>query len=185
MKNSLRRLWRWVKWPLLVLAVAYVGLLIYRVPAVWEKEHNPELVAKIHATRLSLADVEGSNLPPVPDQAENDATLVGVDKNNNGIRDDVELAIFKKYPADKKTRAAALQYALELQMEFTKVINSATLVAVLQEESRGFACIYGNEKFVEQFVLNTTRRKQYREDILNKYLTSYILSNEKDCDITV
>ena len=52
----------------------------------------------------------GTNLPPQPYEPENDATVAGLDKNNNGIRDDVELAIFAKYPKSAKIRAAELQY---------------------------------------------------------------------------
>ena len=160
-------------------------MVIYRIPVALDKQKTPGIVAQIHATRLTLADVEGKSLPPVPDQAENDATVVGIDKNNNGIRDDVELAIFKKYPTDKKTRAAALQYALELQMEFTQVINSPTLVAVIQEEGRGGICVLDNKKTneIKDLTFNTQIRKDTREDLFRKYMTSYSLPNENFCDI--
>ena len=58
----------------------------------------------------------GKNLPSDPG-ALADATVQGVDANQNGIRDDVELAVFKEYPNSAKTRAVLLQYALALQME--------------------------------------------------------------------
>ena len=45
----------------------------------------------------------GKNLPAQPDQKLNDSTIAGIDENKNGIRDDVELAIFKKYPDNAKT----------------------------------------------------------------------------------
>jgi hypothetical protein len=41
--------------------------------------------------------VNGHVLPPEPDPVENDATLGGVDSNNNGVRDDVERKIYEKY----------------------------------------------------------------------------------------
>ena len=56
-----------------------------------------EQVAKIHNTKLTMDDVTGKNLPPDPG-AEADKTIAGIDANKNGIRDDVELAIFKEYP---------------------------------------------------------------------------------------
>ncbi|MDO8451794.1 MAG: hypothetical protein Q7S76_02900 [bacterium] len=97
---------------------AFMALVVYRgVFVLIPKERTDEQVAKIHATKLALDDVMGENLPPVPSNP--DATIAGVDANQNGIRDDVELAIFKEYPDSAKTRAVLLQYALVLQMQMT------------------------------------------------------------------
>ena len=41
--------------------------------------------------------VDGHLLPPEPDPKINNATLLGVDVNHNGVRDDVERWIYKKY----------------------------------------------------------------------------------------
>ena len=41
--------------------------------------------------------VNGHTLPPEPDPKVNNATLLGVDVNNNGVRDDVERWIYNKY----------------------------------------------------------------------------------------
>ncbi|MGB5965504.1 MAG: Ig-like domain-containing protein, partial [Sulfurimonadaceae bacterium] len=41
--------------------------------------------------------INGHQLPPEPDQAVNDSTLLGIDANNNGVRDDVERWIYKTY----------------------------------------------------------------------------------------
>src|SRR3972149_3364926 len=141
MKDSLRAVWRWVRWPLYILVAGYVLLVIYDVQRVFDIDKTNEAVAAIHAQKITLADVTGQNLPPVPDQAENDATIAGIDKNNNGIRDDVELAIFKKYPTSAKIRAAELQYAMALQLMLTKVTNTETWIAAAQEVGRGNLCI--------------------------------------------
>ena len=42
-------------------------------------------------------EVDGYRLPPEPDPKINNATLLGVDSNNNGVRDDVERWIYKTY----------------------------------------------------------------------------------------
>jgi len=42
-------------------------------------------------------EVNGHRLPPEPDPAVNNATLLGVDSNHNGVRDDVERWIYEKY----------------------------------------------------------------------------------------
>lgn len=163
MKIFLKKLWRWVRWPLLVLAVAYVALVIYRIPWAFEQDKTAQATAFIQAQHITMADVMGTNLPPVPYEPENDATVAGVDKNNNGIRDDVELAIFKKYPNSAKIRAAELQYALTEQMFLTQVFNTETWKAVAEEDSRAFECateILSNAqiKEVENWVYDTTER---------------------------
>ncbi len=42
-------------------------------------------------------EVNGHRLPPEPDPKINNATLLGVDVNHNGVRDDVERWIYEKY----------------------------------------------------------------------------------------
>jgi len=41
--------------------------------------------------------VNGHVLPPEPDKALNDSTLLGIDTNDNGVRDDVERWIYEEY----------------------------------------------------------------------------------------
>ena len=185
MKFLFVHIWRWVKWPVIVLAVSaavFVALLVWRIFVLADNDKTKEDVARIHATKLEWSDINGE-LPPEPDQKENNATLAGVDSNQNGIRDDVERAIYFKYKDNQRITIAALQYAKELQMEFTEVYNSETLIAVIQEEGRGFGCVYGNEKVVKDLVFNTEVRKQFREEIRRKYMVSYTLLNGEDCDI--
>ncbi len=184
MREYLSQAWHIVRWPLFVIGVAFVALVAWRYTLLVEQDKTDAAVAAIHANRLTREDVFG-DLPPEPNKAENDATLAGVDVNANGIRDDVERAIYFKYQASAKEAAPAFQYAKALQMEFTDVYNSATLVAVIQEESRGFACVYGREKEVEDLVFNTESRKQYREQIREKYMVSYGLPTEEDCDLSL
>ncbi len=185
MKEFLRAVWRWARWPVYVvgvLALMFVALVIWRIFVLADNDKTKEDVARIHATKLVWSDINGT-LPPEPDPTENNATLAGVDSNQNGIRDDVERAIYLKYKDNKRVAIAALQYAKELQMEFTEVYNSETLVAVLQAESRGYSCVYGNERVVEKLVFNTGKRKQYQEDMLQKYMTSWGIPNVEACDI--
>ena len=133
-----KQVWHFVRWPLLVLALAYAALVIYRIPAVGEAQRTKVAVAAIQAQKITMADVLGTNLPPVPYEPENDATVAGIDKNNNGIRDDVERAIFAKYPNDAKIRAAELQYALDQQILVTEVFNSQTWIAAAEQNSNEF-----------------------------------------------
>ena len=197
------------KIPLIVfgtLAVFYFVLVIIRMFHFYNLDKTNERVAKIRNTKLTMDDVIGKNLPPDPG-AEADKTIQGIDTNKNGIRDDVELAIFKTYPDSAKTRAALLQYALALQMEAVQtVVNKETVTEVVREQSRADACVadtlvprknpessreYSDiEKidayinFVKKIQLNTEARKKARTDFVEK-IGSYSESENKVCDIDI
>jgi len=67
------------------------------------KDTNVTLQAKVGNTlsnKVHLAiywEVNGYKLPPEPDPKVNNATLLGVDVNHNGVRDDVERWIYERY----------------------------------------------------------------------------------------
>lgn len=185
-ENFFKKSWRFLRLPLGIILVLYIGLVFYRVPAMFDKEKTAKTVEQIRAQKITLADVMGDALPPVPNMQENNATVAGVDANNNGIRDDVELAIFKLYPHSARIRAAELQYAMALQNELSTVFNSETLVAAIQQEGRAYLCIGDNDfriKEVENLVFDTDRRVQYRDEILRKHMTSFSLPNQTACDL--
>ena len=134
--------WIFLRIPLGIILVLFATLVAYRMPVVIEKEKTDETVDRIHAQKLTIENVNGEHLPPPPDPAQVDATTEGVDANVNGIRDDVELAIFEKYPNDIKIRPAELQYAIALQMYLTEVFirNMGSCGSPIRQ---GYGCIYG------------------------------------------
>ncbi|SFV66585.1 hypothetical protein MNB_SV-10-840 [hydrothermal vent metagenome] len=71
--------------------------------------------------------INGFKLPPEPDEDKNNATLLGIDFNHNGIRDDVERWIIIHYANDlkypKTKTAIALQYAWASQ----KILENPTM----------------------------------------------------------
>lgn len=186
---------------------AFVLLVIARIPFYIQNQKTDEQVAKIHATKLTMDDVMGVNLPPDPG-AEADKTVAGIDANANGIRDDVELAIFKEYPNSAKTRAVLLQYALALQMEVTQpIVNTGTVDAVADYGERSGMCvadtlvprkisefsrsdmdvekIYSYLNFVENKQLNTESRKKTQHDFYQGNLKGYDRSDMPACDLDV
>ncbi len=170
-----------------VLFVGFASLGFYRK---YEKNKTAEAIERINSRTITMADVMGENLPPKPDQMLNDSTIAGFDVNNNGIRDDVELAIFEKYPNSAKIRAGMLQYAQVLQLQLIEVFNSKTLIKTIQERSLAYGCLGDvnykdlktNEKLIEELVLNTDLRIRARENTY-EYMTTYSLTNEENCDI--
>ena len=193
-----------LKWIGIMLGGAFVVVVIFRAFHFYNLDKTNAVVEKIHNTKLKLSDVMGENLPPDPGERADD-TVEGIDANQNGIRDDVELAIFKEYPNSAKTRAVLLQYALALQMQFTQsIVNTQTVTEALREDSRAHDCvadilvprknpessrtsadvdkIYKFIDFVENLQINTSGREKFR-DSFYKNLGSYSESENEVCDI--
>ena len=199
------RIFRIFMWVFLFLVAFYVALVIYRVFYLFDLEKTNEQVDKIHSTKLTMDDVMGKNLPPDPG-AEADKTVEGIDANKNGIRDDVELAVFKEYPNSAKTRAVLLQYALALQMMITQpILNEEIATSVMREKSRAYICIgealvrddedlevmdkYFRDgdilrSFVEIKQLNNPDRIKNNKDFYEK-VRSYEESDNEVCDVNI
>jgi len=63
--------------------------------------------------------INGFVLPPEPDPVVNNSTLLGIDVNNNGVRDDVERWIYNRFQNFENAdidRAIAMQYAKAIQI---------------------------------------------------------------------
>lgn len=152
------KIFRIYTWAFLVIVGAFIILIIIRFFNYFEVEKINNQVAKIHSTKISISDVNGDNLPTEPGVLA-DKTIIGIDSNNNGIRDDVEIAIFKEYPNSEKTRAVLLQYALDLQMMVNQPFMDTTIATeVAREQSRGFICVG-----------KALTRDDNNQDIMNKY----------------
>src|SRR3989338_4766908 len=187
----MKHAWRYARWPIGVLLIAYAILVVWRIPAVGEKERTAETIQFIQSRELTLADARGDNLPPAPDPVLADATIEGIDANNNYIRDDVELAIFEKYPNDLKLRAAMLQYAMTLQLYLTNVFNEETWKAATQWSDRAYSCIsdhsvnlsetHSRQRIVENLEFDSESRRQAYKAV-EEYATSYAPSDMRGCD---
>ncbi|SFV56659.1 hypothetical protein MNB_SM-4-74 [hydrothermal vent metagenome] len=80
-----------------------------------KKEINIILQAKLNTVTSNAVALEiyqninGHKLPPIPNKTLNDSTLLGIDLNNNGVRDDVERKIYLTY--DKKINQKLMMQA--------------------------------------------------------------------------
>ncbi|MBI2618346.1 hypothetical protein HYW58_02760 [Candidatus Kaiserbacteria bacterium] len=196
------KIWIIGRWILLILAVLFVGLVIYRIPFIAEQERTEEAITRIEAQVLTKEDVTGERLPPQPDQALVNATVEGIDANKNGIRDDVELAIFERYSGDIniKIRAAMLQYAIAQQVYLTDVSNSEIWIAAVKHRGRGIGCLvevafeeYTDIKdqigktdewimFVSDLIFNSDRRLEKKNEI-DQFDTAYADGGTETCDV--
>ncbi|PIR46656.1 MAG: hypothetical protein COV07_03240 [Candidatus Vogelbacteria bacterium CG10_big_fil_rev_8_21_14_0_10_45_14] len=214
--NSLiRSVWLGARRHLLIAFLVFVAFGLLRLPVLDQRDKTPEQIEKIRETKLTMDDVLGTNLPKHPNtilredgntnpteadiRAYYDSTIAGKDENANGIRDDVELAIFESYPDSAKTRAALLQYALALQMEMTQpFVNTEVVIAVAQVGDKALNCIWSivsreiREVFIsqteeyEEFVnlnqINTEARQNAQTKFYKGNLESYSSPNES-CDL--
>ena len=78
----------------------------------WMAEAKP----KGTATNLPV----GYTLPTMPDETINSATLIGIDSNKNGVRDDVEIFIYTNYSKPEEQKAQ-MQMAKNIQERFYNV----------------------------------------------------------------
>lgn len=112
--------------------------------------------------------INGHTLPLEPDPKINNATLLGIDSNNNGVRDDVERWIYKTYK-DKHpihidiAMQAGRAYKLVLDTpERAKEIHNIVSAPVYCEGYfRVFADRFGDTKYIQQKILGTQFDKIY------------------------
>jgi len=83
--------------------------------------------------------VNGHVLPPEPDPTVNNATLLGIDSNNNGVRDDVERKVYSTY-SKAIQRAVMMQAFREKQKMLTDpdILNNAKIWA--ESTWKAFSC---------------------------------------------
>ena len=115
-------------------------------------------------------EVNGHRLPPEPDPKVNNATLLGIDSNHNGVRDDVERWIYEKYPV-RLHRALLISKAKFFQMVLIIPLSDAKKLA--EENTKNINCeLYlgdiddaiesddwlENEEVLKNMIFNTKER---------------------------
>jgi hypothetical protein len=139
-ETSMRaKIWKAAKWSAGIFLLINAVMILGRVGWMLKGEQTAKKVAAIHSIRLTLADVDGSKLPPAPDPILNDATVEGIDVNNNYVRDDIERYIFETYQ-DQKERAVWMQWARAEQLVMTHAESKETLKAIMEEGDRANQC---------------------------------------------
>ncbi len=139
--------------------------------------------------------INGYKLPPQPDPKINNSTLLGIDSNNNGVRDDVERYIYKTYTEPLEIgifmqSARAYQKQIEnpsLAHETVKYSDDALSCSfylldteqIINDEYQ----YYKNEKKLEKILLNTIERhiayQKYNSQFNGQVLSIPKASKEK------
>lgn len=135
------------------------------------KESNANSIIKSRS-------VNGIELPNDPGELTN-RTIVGVDSNSNGVRDDVEIYIAEKYGVDKDKFNAIMEFSRKKQAmlvvsledeEAAKKINiwGDSSICLSKKISVSFnEANYINEGLIDQ-VFNNWERQAYYQDIMIK-----------------
>ncbi|WP_345975313.1 hypothetical protein [Sulfurimonas sp. HSL3-7] len=114
--------------------------------------------------------IHGYTLPPAPDPAINNSTLLGIDSNNNGVRDDVEIWILKKY---KDKHPIYTEIAMQAGRAWQKVLENpskASETSKLLDAAQNCefyfqfdAKRFGDSILVDEFILD----RAYERIVLN------------------
>ncbi len=102
------------------IALKYIVMGLIAVVLAWivlTKEQNSNRTQHPRPSKPKI--INGYTLPPEPDPKINNATLLGVDSNNNGIRDDVERFIIKKY---KDHHKAVTEIGFQIARAYQKIL---------------------------------------------------------------
>ncbi len=89
----------------------------------------------------SSAVTDDSGLPPDPGEAGK-ATLVGIDSDDDGVRDDVQRYIALTYPDSEKTRAALTQYTVNVQGALINADDKEKSMQHAEGSERAGACLW-------------------------------------------
>jgi len=153
------------------------------------KDRSTTVKAKINtvtsdAISLNIYwEINGHTLPPEPDKTTNDATLLGVDVNNNNVRDDVERWIYETY---KDKHPIHIDIAMQAGRAWQKVLEDPTKAKEIHDYvsapvyCEGYYMVYagnfGDINYIkEKIITKNFDRKVYntkeREEAYLKYQT--------------
>jgi hypothetical protein len=118
--------------------------------------------------------IQGHQLPPEPDPVVNDSTLLGIDVNNNGVRDDVEIWILNKY---KDKHPIHIDIAMQAARAYKKVLLMPEKAKEIHDEvDKAVYCqLYYrlNAKYFNEPLL-------LKDNVVNEFFRSKIYFNTQE-----
>ena len=143
----------------------YGGVLQLRAGA---NQHN---LAKPLPITVVITAISDDGLPPDPGEAGKQ-TVLGIDSDNDGVRDDIQRYIYFTYPNEPNIRSALTQMARKSQGWFTPDLSEEAAYDISVESGTAAECLWyvggenANElrKSLKAEILNTlARSRQYLE----------------------
>ena len=101
------------------------------------KDVNTALQAKVGSILSNILNLElywevnGHRLPPEPDPTVNNSTLLGIDSNDNGVRDDVERWIYETY---KDKHPIHIDIAMQAGRAYKQVLETPERAKEIHDE---------------------------------------------------
>jgi len=125
--------------------------------------------------------INGYKLPLEPNKALNDSTLLGIDSNKNGVRDDVERYVIKTYKDEKIAIEIGFQLARAYNVVIEDPANAKETTKIIEDaqDCEGYFRVYA-KIFKEDFYLeNEVMSKQFKSMNLNteERIRSYLEYN--------
>lgn len=153
--------------------LALISLLMFWIkfqPSEYDIRMEEALMLK-KQSKLNVFD--GYEEPTMPDSYENDRTLLGVDKNKNKLRDDLEIWI-NRFGKSYNERMALRQAVanLEYKLVAAEENRKSTMIHASNVSYTDFECvrfIFGNkkvldvDKIIREMVINNRLRKNLME----------------------
>ena len=118
--------------------------------------------------------INGYTLPPEPDPVANNATLLGIDVNDNGVRDDVERWIYMTY---KDKHPIYIDIAMQAARGYKSVLEHPEKAKEIHGKVRkAVQC----EMYYSLFADLYNEPLLVKEDITSKYFRHKIYFNTKN-----
>jgi len=144
------------------------------------KDTNIFLQAKYNnklSNRVALEiyiEINGHKLPPMPDETLNNATLLGVDSNNNGVRDDVERWIYEEY---KEKHPIYMDIAMQEARANKKILEIPEKALEIHNEVNRAVDCQAYYKYTAKYFNDPIL---IQENVLNEYFRSEIYFNTQE-----
>ena len=124
----------------------------------------------LYATEI----INGHDLPPEPDPKINNSTLLGIDTNNNDVRDDVERWIYKTY---KDKHPIHIDIAMQAARAYKKVLKTPEKAKEIHPILDARAWCEGYYKIYAKYFNEPLLVSQ---DVATKYFRKKIYFNTKE-----
>ncbi len=133
--------------------------------------HNNILYnSEINISVLGPIIVAGHNVPPAPDPILNSDSLIGIDKNRDGVRDDVERAIYFQDLRQIERELMMQEARLFQSILVDKELNRRPRVSLLDRSDKVMGCTFylylehnmrfgRNSAYLEEITFNTDARR--------------------------
>lgn len=134
---------------------------------------------------IEVTEGNSGDLPPDPGE-EGEKTLLGIDSDGDGVRDDVQRYIVQTYSEHKRLQKALFEYAKQYQVMLQVADNKEASRQATDVQSARHQCVssivqnsYKYLRKLRPVILNTIERNR-RYVLFNKQLAGYISNSHRD-----